>query len=54
MVVEMRWDAMMWKDLMTCSGYGLTMLHLEYFMANLIWDFTWIVMSIDYVDLFEK
>ncbi|GMN74544.1 hypothetical protein TIFTF001_053170 [Ficus carica] len=24
-----------------CPGYGLAMLHLEYFVANLVWRFEW-------------
>ncbi|CAI0428990.1 unnamed protein product [Linum tenue] len=24
-----------------CPGYTLDMLHLEYFMANLVWNFKW-------------
>ncbi|GAY42411.1 hypothetical protein CUMW_066630 [Citrus unshiu] len=24
-----------------CPGFGLAMLHLEYFVANLVWNFKW-------------
>ncbi|KAJ6403883.1 hypothetical protein OIU84_012140 [Salix udensis] len=37
-----------------CPGYGLAMLHLEYFLANLIWDFKWVAVDGDSVDLSEK
>nr|AYV88877.1 cytochrome P450 oxidase CYP89A164 [Polygala tenuifolia] len=36
-----------------CPGYGLAMLHLEYFMANLVWHFEWKATD-DGVDLSEK
>ncbi|KAJ8762724.1 hypothetical protein K2173_012216 [Erythroxylum novogranatense] len=37
-----------------CPGYGLAMLHLEYFVANLIWKFEWKAVEGDEVDLSEK
>ncbi|KAF9681917.1 hypothetical protein SADUNF_Sadunf05G0053100 [Salix dunnii] len=37
-----------------CPGYGLAMLHLEYFVANLIWKFEWKAVEGDDVDLSEK
>ncbi|KAL6320550.1 hypothetical protein AAG906_007629 [Vitis piasezkii] len=37
-----------------CPGYGLAMLHLEYFVANLVWSFEWKAMDGDEVDLSEK
>ncbi|GAA0157454.1 oxygenase [Lithospermum erythrorhizon] len=35
-----------------CPGFGLALLHLEYFVANLVWCFKW--ESVDGVDLTEK
>ncbi|KAA8539851.1 hypothetical protein F0562_026543 [Nyssa sinensis] len=35
-----------------CPGFGLALLHLEYFVANLIWYFEWT--AVDDVDLSEK
>ncbi|PHT53467.1 Cytochrome 89A2 [Capsicum baccatum] len=37
-----------------CPGYALAMLHLEYFVANLIWHFQWNPVEGDDVDLSEK
>lgn len=37
-----------------CPAYGLAMLHLEYFVANLIWNFEWKAVNGDEVDLSEK
>lgn len=37
-----------------CPGYGLAMLHLEYFVANLVWRFEWENDGVDDVDLSEK
>lgn len=37
-----------------CPGYGLGILHLEYFVANLIWKFKWTAIDGDDVDLSEK
>ncbi|KAJ9179752.1 hypothetical protein P3X46_008085 [Hevea brasiliensis] len=37
-----------------CPGYGLAMLHLEYFVANLVWNFKWMAADGDEVDLSEK
>ena len=34
-----------------CSGYGLAMLHLEYFVANLVWSFEWKDVEGNEVDL---
>ena len=34
-----------------CPGYGLALLHLEYFMVNLVWNFEWKVVEGDEVDL---
>ncbi|CAK7339922.1 unnamed protein product [Dovyalis caffra] len=34
--------------------YRLAMLHLEYFVANLVWDFKWTTVDKDDVDLSEK
>ena len=36
-----------------CPAYNLAMLHLEYFVANLIWNFEWKPASDDDVDLSE-
>ncbi|GAV88980.1 p450 domain-containing protein, partial [Cephalotus follicularis] len=37
-----------------CPGYVLAMLHLEYFVANLIWKFKWIALDGDPISLEEK
>ncbi|CAL9008699.1 unnamed protein product [Prunus brigantina] len=37
-----------------CPGSGLAMLHLEYFVANLVWKFEWRAVEGDDVDLSEK
>ncbi|XVE62348.1 hypothetical protein DITRI_Ditri06bG0110900 [Diplodiscus trichospermus] len=37
-----------------CPGLGLAMLHLEYFVANLIWKFEWKAMVGDEISLEEK
>ncbi|XP_038696136.1 cytochrome P450 89A2-like [Tripterygium wilfordii] len=37
-----------------CPGYGLAILHLEYFVANLVWNFLWEAKDGDDVDLSEK
>ncbi|XP_073279458.1 cytochrome P450 89A2-like [Primulina huaijiensis] len=37
-----------------CPGLTLALLHLEYFVANLIWKFEWIPVEGDEVDLTEK
>ncbi|XP_030543168.2 cytochrome P450 89A2-like [Rhodamnia argentea] len=37
-----------------CPGYGLAMLHLEYFVANLVWLFQWRTVAGEEVDLSEK
>ncbi|TYK06517.1 cytochrome P450 89A2 [Cucumis melo var. makuwa] len=37
-----------------CPGYGLGILHLEYFLANLLWKFDWRAVEGDDVDLSEK
>ncbi|KAJ4720965.1 putative Cytochrome P450 [Melia azedarach] len=37
-----------------CPGYILAMLHLEYFVANLVWNFEWKAVDGDEVDLSEK
>ncbi|GMI84570.1 cytochrome P450, family 87, subfamily A, polypeptide 6 [Hibiscus trionum] len=37
-----------------CPGLGLAMLHLEYFVANLVWNFEWKAMDGDDVSLEEK
>ncbi|KAE8077536.1 hypothetical protein FH972_016093 [Carpinus fangiana] len=37
-----------------CPGFGLAMLHLEYFVANLVWYFVWKAVDGDEVDLSEK
>ena len=37
-----------------CPGYGLAILHLEYFVANLVWSFEWKAVEGDEVDLSEK
>ncbi|XP_010026126.2 LOW QUALITY PROTEIN: cytochrome P450 89A2 [Eucalyptus grandis] len=37
-----------------CPGYGLAMLQLEYFVANLVWLFQWRVVAGEEVDLSEK
>ncbi|XP_050225972.2 cytochrome P450 89A2-like [Mercurialis annua] len=37
-----------------CPGYGLAMLHLEYFVANLVWSYEWRAVNEDDIDLSEK
>ncbi|XP_050225625.1 cytochrome P450 89A2-like [Mercurialis annua] len=37
-----------------CPGFGLAMLHLEYFVANLVWNFKWMAVDGDDIDLSEK
>ncbi|XP_073037217.1 cytochrome P450 89A2-like [Primulina eburnea] len=37
-----------------CPGLTLALVHLEYFVANLIWNFEWIPVEGDEVDLTEK
>ncbi|EEF30898.1 cytochrome P450, putative [Ricinus communis] len=37
-----------------CPGYGLAMLHLEYLVANLVWQFEWRPVNGEDVDLTEK
>ncbi|KAF8369969.1 hypothetical protein HHK36_031982 [Tetracentron sinense] len=37
-----------------CPALGLAMLHLEYFIANLVWEFEWRAIDGDDVDLSEK
>lgn len=37
-----------------CPGLGLAILHLEYFVANLVWKFEWKAVNGDEVDLSEK
>ncbi|OMO88808.1 Cytochrome P450 [Corchorus capsularis] len=37
-----------------CPGLGLAMLHLEYFVANLVWKFEWKAVDGDEVSLEEK
>ncbi|XP_031288050.1 cytochrome P450 89A2-like [Pistacia vera] len=37
-----------------CPGLGLAMLHLEYFVANLVWKFEWKGVEGDEIDLSEK
>ena len=37
-----------------CPAHGLAMLHLEYFVANLVWKFEWRAVDGDEVDLSEK
>ncbi|KAG6571194.1 Cytochrome P450 89A2, partial [Cucurbita argyrosperma subsp. sororia] len=37
-----------------CPGYGLGILHLEYYLANMIWRFEWKAVDGDDVDLSEK
>ncbi|XP_002524036.3 cytochrome P450 89A2 [Ricinus communis] len=37
-----------------CPGYGLAMLHLEYFVANLVWNFEWKAIDGDDIDLSQK
>lgn len=37
-----------------CPGFGLAILHLEYFVANLVWKFEWAVAEGHEVDLSEK
>ncbi|KAI6694721.1 hypothetical protein NL676_022431 [Syzygium grande] len=37
-----------------CPGYGLAILHLEYFVANLVWLFRWQKVAGEEVDLSEK
>ncbi|KAK8712169.1 hypothetical protein V6N13_147416 [Hibiscus sabdariffa] len=37
-----------------CPGLGLVLLHLEYFVANLIWRFEWNAIDGDDISLEEK
>ncbi|CAN0873025.1 Cytochrome P450 89A2 [Linum grandiflorum] len=37
-----------------CPGYKLAILHLEYFVANLVWSFHWKAVEGDPIDLSEK
>ena len=37
-----------------CPGYALAILHLEYFVANFVWNFEWKAVDGDDVDLSEK
>ncbi|XP_022746509.1 cytochrome P450 89A2-like isoform X2 [Durio zibethinus] len=37
-----------------CPGLGLALLHLEYFVANLVWKFEWKAMDGDEISLEEK
>ncbi|XVF06822.1 hypothetical protein REPUB_Repub06bG0083800 [Reevesia pubescens] len=37
-----------------CPAYGLAMLHLEYFVANLVLSFEWKAVDGDDIDLSEK
>ncbi|EAZ05607.1 hypothetical protein OsI_27825 [Oryza sativa Indica Group] len=37
-----------------CPGMALALLHLEYFVANLVWEFDWREVAGDEVDLTEK
>ncbi|KAF2306755.1 hypothetical protein GH714_021161 [Hevea brasiliensis] len=37
-----------------CPGYALALLHLEYFVANLVWNFEWKAVDGDDIDLSEK
>ncbi|OMP02855.1 Cytochrome P450 [Corchorus capsularis] len=37
-----------------CPGYALAMLHLEYFVANLVWNFEWKAVNGDEVNMEEK
>ncbi|KAL6127703.1 hypothetical protein ACLB2K_071066 [Fragaria x ananassa] len=37
-----------------CPGLGLALLHLEYFVSNLVWRFEWKALDGDNVDLSEK
>ncbi|KAK5842938.1 cytochrome P450 89A2-like [Gossypium arboreum] len=37
-----------------CPGFGLALLHLEYFVANLIWKFEWKAMDGDEISVEEK
>ncbi|CAI9780476.1 unnamed protein product [Fraxinus pennsylvanica] len=37
-----------------CPGWALALLHLEYFVANLIWYFKWTALDGDDIDLSEK
>ncbi|KAH7571481.1 hypothetical protein ACOSP7_014095 [Xanthoceras sorbifolium] len=37
-----------------CPGYSLALLHLEYYVANLVWKFQWKAVEGDDVDLTEK
>ncbi|KAL0855804.1 hypothetical protein Bca101_060957 [Brassica carinata] len=37
-----------------CPGYGLSLLHLEYYVANLVWKFEWKCVEGEEVDMSEK
>ncbi|KAK4480514.1 hypothetical protein RD792_013590 [Penstemon davidsonii] len=61
MVAEMGLDPEVWEDPLEfkperriCPAWGLGMLHLEYFVANLIWHFEWTPLEGDEIDLSEK
>lgn len=37
-----------------CPGYTLALLHLEYFVANLVWSFEWKLAERAKIDLLEE
>ncbi|RVW57764.1 Cytochrome P450 89A2 [Vitis vinifera] len=62
MAAEMACNPEVWKTQWSssrrgrriCPGYGLGLLHLEYFVANLVWKFEWKAVGEDGVDLSER
>ncbi|KAE8656147.1 Cytochrome P450, family 87, subfamily A, polypeptide 6 [Hibiscus syriacus] len=59
MVADIGWDPMGDEDdafcagRRICPGFGLALLHLEYFVANLIWRFEWKAVGGDEISLEE-
>ncbi|KAH9706716.1 cytochrome P450 family 89 subfamily A polypeptide 5 [Citrus sinensis] len=47
-------DDAIWVGRRMCPGLGLALLHLKYFVANLIWSYEWKPVDGDDVDLEEK
>ena len=49
-VISVEWS---WEEISSHAS-GLAILHLEYFVANLVWNFEWKAVDGDEVDLSEK